>query len=441
MAPDLLAIHYHPSVELNFSTFTDEITVDSCTASLRGVPYRNVIGFTLSSCTGTPAYLNIGNATLFTNSGGPGGYVSNETDVAITEVFDSVINETTCQSIVEGSSIQVSFNDERWDAGEIVSVDCADAFGDVFYSGGGKFSFMVSETPLGSECSARVRLNLTTVFKSLEFDVTFTGCGLETMDPISAGVFGDEYLFLRYDSISNDPNISKLILMCTGADGNPRVLTLSPYADVQSNGIIKILIEDPCTGADEYSLSVADGFMDTPTQRISAINGSVSVAILSDPVVTGHVCDNNVHYFPVSSTTAWRLTQVVDNGSCVLEAGFSSESIDVVINEPINCTLVFEIEIVSTQTRSNTTVTIDYDCPYTLPSNGFFDLPVIVLVFFFMLAALSLAIIGLEVFWMAIGKASYIGEVVDLLPNHIEQHWMGVDSSSKARLRADVFMD
>ena len=83
MAPDLLAIHYHPSVELNFSTFTDEITVDSCTASLRGVPYRNVIGFTLSSCTGTPAYLNIGNATLFTNHGGPGGYVSSETDVAM----------------------------------------------------------------------------------------------------------------------------------------------------------------------------------------------------------------------------------------------------------------------------------------------------------------------------------------------------------------------
>lgn len=438
MAPDLLAIHYHPSVELDFNTFTDDIAVDSCAVvSLRSVSYKNVIGFTLSSCTGTPAYLDIGNATLFTTSG---SYISNETDVAITEVFDSVINETTCQSMLEGSSVQVSFNDQRWDGGEVLSIDCADTTGDVFYSGGGKFSFMVAETPLGSECSVRIRLELTTVFKRLEFDATFAGCGLEALDPTAAGVFDDTHLYLKYDYTSDDPDVSKLTLVCT-VNGTSHVLPLSLYPVVLSKGIIKIPIEDPCTDADEYSLSIADGFMDTPTQRISATNGSVQVAILSNPTVTGHLCDNNVHYFPVLSGTAWRLTQVVDNGSCVLEAGFSSESIEVVINEPINCILIFEIEMTTTQIRRNTTVTIDYDCPYTQPSNGFFELPIVVLVFFFMLVALSLAIIGLEVFWVAIGKVSYIGRVVDLLPDYIERHWMGVNELTKARLRADVFMD
>lgn len=442
MAPDLLAIHYYPNVALDFTSYTGAITVAGCSSVLRDVARANVVGLTLSSCSGTPTYVTIGNATLFTTSG---NYVSNETLVPVTEVFDPVITDTRCQTILGGSSVQVTFNDQRWEEGKVLSIDCTSTIEEVFYSGGGKFSFMVAESPLGAACSAVIRVNVTTVYKRVEFAVDFDGCGIEALNPTSVHVFDGQYLFLKYDTdMIDDPDVSKLVLTCTIA-GVSRDLSLSPYAVTEPNGIVMILIEDPCgTGKNfTYSLSIADGFMISQSQVLlsSATNGSVTVTALSNPVVTGHTCDQNVHYFPVSSTAPWRLTQVVDNGSCVLEAGYSSQSIDVVIDEPINCTLVFEIEIISTQTRSNTTVVIDYDCPYIPPSNGFLDLPVVILVFFFMSLVLSAIIIGLELFWAASGKTPYIGRVVDSLPGYIEKKWMGVNRTSEYNRHAGRFMD
>lgn len=337
-----------------------------------------------------------------------------------------MVANVTCQSLLNGSSVQVYFNDPRWDSGRVRSIDCSSSVPQV-YNSNDRFSFMVSEWPLGSECAATIAMNYSTVWKEYEFDVEFTGCGVGALNPIAASVYNNAYLIMQYGAEVGSvvaPDVSKLTLTCRRASGALQVLVLSPSAVLESDGVVRVLIENPC-GTDEevvaYNLSVSDGFLDTSDQRISAANASFAISSLADPKVTGHSCDDNVHYFPVSSALEWRLSQLVDNGSCVLEAGYSSTSIDIVINEPVACVLVFEIEILSTKTKTNTTVTIDYDCPYTQPSSGFLDLPLAVLILFFMFAVVTLVIIGIEFYWLVTRQPSYFAKAVDLTPKYIEQ--------------------
>lgn len=340
-----------------------------------------------------------------------------------------MVTNVTCQSLLNGSSVQVYFNDPRWDSGLVRAIDCSSSAPAQVYNSNDRFSFMVAEWPLGSECSATIAMNYSTVWKEYEFDAEFAGCGVGALNPVAASVYNNAYLIMQYATESGAavvaPDVSKLTLTCRlPASGALRFLVLSPSAILESDGVVRILIENPC-GTDEevvaYNLSVSDGFLDTSDQRVSAANASFAISSLADPKVTGHSCDNNVHYFPVSSALEWRMSQLVDNGSCVLEAGYSSTSINIVINEPVACVLVFEIEILSTKTKSNTTVTIDYDCPYTQPSSGFFDLPLAVLILFFMFATVTLIIFGIEFYWLLTSQPSYFAKAVDLTPKYIEQ--------------------
>lgn len=94
MDPDLLTIHYHPSVVLDFTSSRGNITVPGCNVSstFRSTPKSNLVALTLSGCTSSsssssssaPQYVTIGNATLFTT--GAADYVSEEVLVPIEQV-------------------------------------------------------------------------------------------------------------------------------------------------------------------------------------------------------------------------------------------------------------------------------------------------------------------------------------------------------------------
>lgn len=92
MDPDLLTIHYHPSVVFDFTSSRGNITVPGCNATFRSTPKSNLVALTLSGCSSTsspPQFVTIGNATLFTVGGGD--YVSEEVLVPIEQVSPSFI--------------------------------------------------------------------------------------------------------------------------------------------------------------------------------------------------------------------------------------------------------------------------------------------------------------------------------------------------------------